>query len=471
MPYVELMSWIPRRKGWMKNYRGKRYAVSCRQLGCAATKEASRDAANAWWEATKFDLDSATPAPKPNQREYQEYISIYRRQAQWCSMHLGESPDYQVVMRSATAEADRLQSILDTAKEPPPIGRWERPLANLSDEGRAIWHDRIKHIRQAPKDKTIRYHADRWLEKQQTRARSGEITSDRYSSYKYAIDHVVTWADESSPIDTITTERLEAYQSLLLGEIDKREHGDKQGMTRSYAKERLDVAKQFAYWLYDRDLIPLPKILLNKKALRIKLNASQRTPKIPPIADMRSLLNHAKLPERCRLWLLLMANCGMYQVDVAKLRKDQVDLKAGTITRKRSKTENHANVPTVTFKLWNATRTLLRKHLSDHPTLALTNEDGGPLMRKWIDADGKPQKVSNIDSAYARFRRANKVAIPLGRFRKTSANLLFNRKEYKGLHSLFLGHSTRGMAELAYVVADRHSLDDAVTWLGTQYGV
>ena len=42
------------------NYHGV-YAVSCRQLGCPATKEASRDAANAWREATKFDLDSATP--------------------------------------------------------------------------------------------------------------------------------------------------------------------------------------------------------------------------------------------------------------------------------------------------------------------------------------------------------------------------------------------------------------------------
>jgi len=417
-------------------------------------------------------LDTITgPVRKRHQAEYEHYIGVYRKQAEWCSQHLGENPDYQSVMLAATKSADELQGILDNHREPPAIDRWNRPFANISDEARTVWLDRLRHIRTAPAARTIRYHVDKWLEKETIRARSGEISSDRFSSYQYAINAFADWAGESASIEIITTDVLETYHGFLLGEIDKRENKDGKGMARSYAKEHMDVAKQFAFWLHERDLIPLPKILLNRKALRIKLNASQQKPKIPPIKEMKALLHHDQLSERCRLWLYLMANCGMYQVDVAKLRKDQLDLKAGTITRKRSKTENHVNVPEVTYRLWPATLALFHKYPSTDSFLALTNENGGPLMRKWIDNDGKPQKISNIDSAYARWKRKHKIAISLGKFRKCSANLLFNNKDFKGLHSLFLGHSTRGMAEISYVVADKHSLDDAIAWLASQYGI
>lgn len=40
------MTYIPSRKGWMKEYKGKKYAVSCAQLRCPPSKEASWLAAN-----------------------------------------------------------------------------------------------------------------------------------------------------------------------------------------------------------------------------------------------------------------------------------------------------------------------------------------------------------------------------------------------------------------------------------------
>lgn len=446
------------------------YARSAKQLKCPASREGSRAAANAYWEAKQAELDAlAVPVQKPHQAEYERYIGIYRKQAQWCSQHLAENTEYDSIMRAATESADALQHVLDHEKEPPAIDRWDRPFANISDEARAVWHDRLRHIRTAPAKKTIRYHADKWLEKETVRARSGEISSDRFSSYRYAMNDFVTWAGGENSVEIIVTDFLESYHGFLLKEINKREDKPEKGMARSYAKERMDVAKAFTFWLHERDLIPLPKILLNRKALRIKLNASQHVPEIPPLEEVRALLHHKDLPERCRLWLYLMANCGMYQVDVAKLRKGQVNLKKATITRKRSKTEHHPGVPEVTYKLWPATLALLRNHPCNHPVVALTNEDGGPLMRKWIDDDGNPQKISNIDSAYARWKRKNKVTISLGKFRKCSANLLFNNKEFRGLHTLFLGHSKRSVAEISYTDADKHMLDDAVAWLGTQY--
>ena len=165
-----------------------------------------------------------------------------------------------------------------------------------------------------------------------------------------------------------------------------------------------------------------------------------------------------------------MANCGMYAVDVAGLRRDQVDLKAGRITRKRSKTQHHENVPEVSYKLWKPTLDLLRKYMATEGELALLNEDGNPLQKKFVDDNGDPQKVCNISSVYARLRQKLKLP-PMGQFRKCSANLLFNHDTYRPLHPLFLGHAPRSVAEQHYVSAGREMLDAAVDWLGEQYGL
>ena len=45
-----LMTWVPAAKRWTKKYKGSMYAVSCKQLNCPDTKEASAAHANEWWE-------------------------------------------------------------------------------------------------------------------------------------------------------------------------------------------------------------------------------------------------------------------------------------------------------------------------------------------------------------------------------------------------------------------------------------
>jgi hypothetical protein len=84
----------------------------------------------------------------------------------------------------------------------------------------------------------------------------------------------------------------------------------------------------------------------------------------------------------------LTVNCGFYDSDLGCLKKSELDLKKGTITRQRTKTgeeldEDHhvsaSNVPEITWYLWPETIKLLKAHLSNDPVLALTNEDGGPL--------------------------------------------------------------------------------------------
>jgi hypothetical protein len=54
-----LMTWVPSQRRWIKKHCGKMYAVSCRQLGCDETKDASTRAANEWWDAKLNEIEAA----------------------------------------------------------------------------------------------------------------------------------------------------------------------------------------------------------------------------------------------------------------------------------------------------------------------------------------------------------------------------------------------------------------------------
>ena len=472
MAAKELMTWVPGRKRWMKFYCGKMYAVSCKQLKVPGNKEDSRSAANAWWLAKQKEIDEKSR--KPNQDKYEDVIRTRQRMAAWFKKYLRQDPVHQKGLDEQEAHIKRLKHILETEDEPPKLAHLDDPFFGMTQGGRQTWWDRFHQMdfehEAVPDDRTAGFWGDKWLDGKRNLARAGEIAPDRFRCYKYAMDCFLNWCDRGRAIDDLTSNLMEDWHGWLLGEIAKKKEG-KGGMSRSYAKERLDVSKQLVTWLSDHDLIPLPKNVANPKRLRIKLDRSSRGVVVIDPEKVKELLVNEDLPERCRLWLHLMANCGMYQVDIARLRRDQVDLKAGRITRKRSKTESHENVPKVSYKLWKRTTALLAKYMEPEGELAFLNEDDKPLQQKFIDGDGKAQMICNITSSYGKLRRKLKLKIPLGQLRKSSANLIFNHDTYRPLHSLFLGHAPRSVAEQHYVSAGHQMLDKAVKWLGVKYGV
>lgn len=215
----------------------------------------------------------------------------------------------------------------------------------------------------------------------------------------------------------------------------------------------------------------MPKNVANPKTLRIKAGNGKR--EMYPIGDIKSILADAETPERSKLFILLMLNCGMYQSDIARLDKSQVNLAKRRIERKRSKTEQHPNVPVVNYLLWKKTANLLEKFIDtdDGNPLALLNEEGKPLQAKFIGEDGKAKRVCNITTAYKRLKARLGISHPLAQLRKTSANLLYNSKQYRPFHFLFLGHAPRSVAERFYVSDKKTTLDHAIRWLGKQLGI
>ena len=473
MPAAELMTWSKSQRRWLKKFKGRMFSVSAKQLGCPPSREHSREAANTWWHAKQDELGKQV-LPKPHEREYRRVIDTCRRMAQWFREHLEQDPIHQVGMEEQEREAARLENILETEDSPPPLDYWERePLRGISSEGRAVWAERFKHDHKdpAPKERSIKYWVERWIENQRARANAKEIATDRYACYRYALEYFQQWAGKDNDIETITADLVERYYNHLLDLIGKREKEPKTGCSRAYAKARLDAVKQFCNWLDERDLIPLPKNIRNRKALRIKLGTTK--PETYPIADVKTILDDAETPDRMKLFILLMANIGAYQVDIARLTRAQVDLDKRRIERKRSKTETHPNVPTVNYRLWKRTATLLKKfiNIDDRSPLALLNENGQPLQQKFIGEDGKGKRICNITTAYNRLKARLKLKHPLGQLRKTSSDLLYNHPKYRPLHILFLGHSPRTVAEKFYVTDDTKTLDQAIKWLGEKYGL
>ena len=237
--------------------------------------------------------------------------------------------------------------------------------------------------------------------------------------------------------------------------------------SRTYAAEILSSVKSLIRWAYKTErLEELPRNLDDRSTC---IEKSPTDIKTFTIAEIRTLLDAAT--ERSRLYLLLMLNCGMTQVDIAKLRPEEVDWKKRTVTRKRSKTRRHEGVPTVTYPLWPLTMRLLRKHRSSDPDRVLTAENGQPLWSESLDSKDRLAKRDAIASAYRRLKRKTGIKKTLKVLRKTSSTLIDHHPEFRGLAELFLGHSPRSMKDRHYTAADLKGLARAVKWLGQEYGV
>ena len=228
------------------------------------------------------------------------------------------------------------------------------------------------------------------------------------------------------------------------------------------------VSRAFIRYAVERGLVPQPRNL-DSRAFRFNLGAAPvRT---FTVEEFRLLMKH--VTGQTPLHLLLIANTGMTQIDVASLLDSEVDWSAGRIVRKRSKTEGHGNVPTVNYKLWEGTFELLRSHRSGTPTALLTSS-GAPWVYERHVA-GKLKSTDSIVSNYKwlknRILKAEGIEFtkPLKLIRMTSATLLGGSEKYGRHAELLLGHSPRSIADKHHVAPSQDLVDAAVTWLGGQY--
>jgi integrase len=470
MAYPELMTWSKTDRRWHKGYLGRRYAVSPKQLGCPATKEASRAAANEWWEKKRKAIDEALGKAKQHPahivQSYQHAIENHRLFAKWVRKYSPGDIEYAV---KSEATIEWLNEALRTDDPPFPLTKAQHdPLwqEKRDEDQYGLWSGRLEQIKRdeqaetaTPKENTIRAHIDDFLLTRKAQAEAnGKIATNQ--SEQYHLTKFRQWVEPLAGIDALNETLWERYclhlaQQVKEGAIAPATMRGTQIVVRAFIRNR-----------WERRFIDLPRNLTSRN-----LSAAVPLQEIVVFAksEIKQLL--AKASDRKRLYILLALNCGLYPVDIAALRQGEVDWQAGRITRQRTKTKGNANVPKVDYLLWRKTFNLLKKCRANDDELVLLNTNGSPLWR-YVEKDGKQCKVSNVATAFYQLLREVKIPHkPLSALRKTSASMLQNHAEYSRYSQYFLGHAPRNVADKHYVQPSKKQFDNAIRWLGKKLGI
>lgn len=426
------MTWVPRQRRWLKKYKGKLYGVSCKQLKCPDTKEASAAAANAWWEAKQEEIDASPPT------EEDLRLNAYRV---WCMVQ-----DWQ------NLDEENREKLVDSLVGP---GQYQKIKAQAEQVVAAT-------VKATPPDRAIKAQVETWKTLLRSVCQSGQMSEGRYDAYCRNVGKFVEWIGEDTPIDVIDEAKLEGFFNHLSIQVGAKKYSP------NYAHTLMMTAKQFISRLAEMRLIPLPG---NIRSRRFRFNHSAPT-KIETftVEEVRQMLAVCDdFSEKTKLYILLMLNCGMYQNDIAEMHRDEINWTKGTLTRARSKTKEHRG-PVVTYKLWPETLSLLKKQRAKDGELLLTTKDGNPLVRYWLD-NGEMRRYDCIQAAWtvvARRLKLPKMRLGMKHLRKTAASILGQHPQYKFYANHFLADSPRAVADRHYVIPSEAEFFAALDWLRGQ---
>lgn len=431
----ELMTWRRKDQRWYKKFKlnGKWewFYYNPKKHGVPPTKEGSRAAANHWWESKRRELDALTTKvalPPPRS-------AVALSAAPIAEDDLGHTQEQHYEAWLAANEiAEGLQDrTVDLATAKRLVAALTPPEPTSDDLGTAVT-DYLAH--------------------EQTRVEARQISPGRYAAYRYQLQKLTAWAGERS-VASIDGATLSGFHTHLLTEIGT--------STGAYQENTMNTAIRFIRWLWETNRIKeLPR---NIDSDKIKIKKRSKAIKVADIDLIKTLI--AEADDKAKLYILLMLNCGYTQADIGKLKAAEVDWKTGTITRKRSKTQSHKDVPTVTYTLWRDTFRLLKKQRAKNSPFALLGDNGLPLWREAISGE----KTSAINSSLFRLKKRLKVKFSAKWLRSTSSTVMGGHEVYGRFTQLFLGHSPRTIADKHYVVPSQELFDKAVSWLGEQYGV
>lgn len=413
MPYKEEMTWDKHKKRWARMHKGIMYRVVPSQLrhdpAQKDVRDATRAAANDWWHQKYLEIEG--PLQKDETEAYVDSI-------------LDGPPE------GSDPEAHRLADELMEG------------IVSVATYKRATEAMEAGLARPAKvTERSVKANAESFLEVVQ-----GDMKPLSYRELRQYIQSLYAEGGPFKPEDDVailhegTVERV--YLQLR-----------KSKLSPGAKKKRWGFFRRFTKYVWSRRLIELPR---NLDSFSFQVQAQEI--KLPSPEEVRAALNELK--PRLRLYCLLGLNCGMLSADVGQLRKDQIDLKKGTLTRKRVKTAANPRVPTVTYKLWPSTLTLLKECWSEHPTLALTSMDGTPLWESRQEGDKTPQK----DLIHQQLKRAG-ATLTMKQFRSIAASYLETSEIHGRYTSYFLGHAPRTIADKHYVVPSQERFDDALLWL------
>ena len=204
--------------------------------------------------------------------------------------------------------------------------------------------------------------------------------------------------------------------------------------------KRLGFFRRFIAYLVEIDVLEKTPKNLKSKLHRFRIPKKS----IKTYDNVKAMIE--RLPAKLKLWALLGLNCGMTQADLGALTWEMIDLKKKTLTRKRVKTEQHDDVPTVTYWLFPETVDGLLK-TSYRKGLVFRTRDNQPMHTTIYKGEGVA--VQDLFSTYWK-RCKPKPEINLGKFRHVGATALKTNILYRGLVDYYLGHAGSTLADSVY---------------------
>jgi integrase len=428
MPRIVRMSWEPSRRRWWKVITGKRYVVSISQLkklgylptASPESKESSYQAANAWLA----DQLKATPSTP-----FAEMISLLEARRAWADQHGHDTSGLDQMLTLARGMAK--DGWLDRYKPE----YTDSELANAMTTLAGV--EPFKHMAHlsSDSDKSVSFWVDKYLELRRAEAKEDIIATRTVDNIKLYLTQFATWV--GSELSTITATRLVEYYKHLLA----------QPLANPSRKTRYSYARAFIEWLQEQKLIES----FSTKSRRYTFGSDREEVQTLPVETVRGIIDKAQ--GILTLHLLLMANTGMTQRDISDLEIKEYD---GTyITRRRSKMKRKGT-RVVSWRLWSTTKKLLDKYKQTSGEALLLTSTGN----RWVGSG----RSDNIRTLY----RGLDIPIPLKRLRQTSGDMI-QKKFGKDIADHFLGHG-QDPVDAGYFSRRQKDLDDAVIWLGTQYG-
>lgn len=401
-----LMSWDARNGSWQKMYKGQRYFVTCGQLGCPATKQASYQAANVWWSAKVATLAPIVPTFR------QLSPSVVERQTEDLQLERGETA---ALLRYGR---DQLAQHKATGRIPVPA--------------------KIQYVESfataCAADQTIGHHRDKFLEGLRAKGKTGGQTYREIRKYLERIT-ATAFLNESLPIGSITEKTIDDHFSWL-GELDW-QPGTK--------NKHLNIFRRFVRWAVERKLCENPR---NLESVEHKYGSDEGPNEIKTFEGVSAVVDSLPMPQK--LWAMLGLNCSMTQADLGALKWEQIDTKKWYLTRIREKTKKRKNSRKVTYKLWPETIALL-KAMPTSEGLVFRTSSGEALYVVRPATDDKPETKKDLFSLYWRKDRMGVASpIPMGKFRSIGATALKKSETYRGFVEIYLAHGFSTTADKHY---------------------
>jgi integrase len=441
---------------WVKMHRGKRYRVSCDELCVPRTKEESRQAANEWWRKTLLTLQT-----KQMDEEKARYLDELAVKIDYAANNAPELLPHlkRVEEQAKEARPDMLpladEAKIDARKDAARLFGIIVPddldpvvLQSFFGDGH-VWPERLAKHRKTVTNRTVGHQLEKFLAELRTQQKPK--THLEVSAYLKRTLGTALWASETS-VESVDEQTVARHYNWLI----------QQKFSPGRHNKVLSFFRRFVKWLYtDAMLEKLPRNLYSEPHRKKVVHKKVKTfDNVRPTID--------GLPMPYRLWALLGVNTGMTNADLGQTTWEQIDQDKWTLTRRRAKTGDDENTPTVCYELWPETVDAL-KQLPTWKGLLFTTEKGTSMYNTFYREDGSVG-VKDLFGTYWKRNFDPKPPIPLCKFRSIGTTMLLKSELFRQYGDYFLGHAPKTDIEKSYGAESDEPFFRALRFIREQLG-